>query len=98
MAKIFISYRREDSEWQAHEIYTAIKKRLGNTVEEIFIDIDHIPLGVNFQVHIDAKVAECDVMLALIGRDWFKGSQPGRPANGGWINRTISSGSRSPLR
>jgi len=76
MAKIFISYRRDDSERQAHEIYNAIKKHLGGTIEEIFIDVDSIPLGVNFQEVIDAKVAECDLMLALIGRNWLTITSP----------------------
>jgi thiol-disulfide isomerase/thioredoxin len=76
MAKIFISYRREDSEWPAHEIYTAIRKRLGNPDQDVFIDVDHIPFGVNFKDYIHGVVANCDVLLALIGRGWLDMRDP----------------------
>ena len=76
MAKIFISYRREDSEWPAHEIYNAIRRRVHDPKEDVFIDVDHIPLGVNFKDHINGKVAQCDVLLALIGRGWLNVRDP----------------------
>jgi thiol-disulfide isomerase/thioredoxin len=76
MAKIFISYRREDSEWPAHEIYTAIRRRLADRDEDVFIDVDHIPLGVDFKDYIDGVVAKCDVLLALIGRGWLEARDP----------------------
>jgi thiol-disulfide isomerase/thioredoxin len=76
MAKIFISYRREDSEWPANEIYTAIRKRVGNPDEDVFIDVDHIPFGVNFKNYIHGIVAKCDVLLALIGRGWLDVRDP----------------------
>ena len=76
MAKIFISYRREDSEWPAHEIYTAIRNRLGNPDQDVFIDVDHIPFGVNFKDYIHGVVANCDVLLALIGRGWLDMRDP----------------------
>jgi len=76
MAKIFISYRREDSEWPAHEIYTAISRRLSNPDQDVFIDVDHIPFGVNFKHYIRGVVAECDVMLALVGRGWLDARDP----------------------
>lgn len=76
MAKVFISYRREDSEWQAHEIYTAILRTSGANKADVFIDVDSIPLGVNFKDYIDAKVAEADVLLALIGHHWLDARNP----------------------
>jgi thiol-disulfide isomerase/thioredoxin len=76
MPKIFISYRREDSEWPAHEIYSAIRRRVHNPKEDVFIDVDHIPLGVNFKDHIDGTVAKSDVLLALIGRGWLNARDP----------------------
>ncbi len=71
MPKIFISYRREDSQWPAHTLYNKIRSRSANPDQDVFIDIDNIPLGVNFHQHIGARVGECDILLALIGEDWL---------------------------
>ncbi|MEO0467895.1 MAG: toll/interleukin-1 receptor domain-containing protein, partial [Pseudomonadota bacterium] len=72
MAKIFISYRREDSQYQADRLHTAIKPHVDDPARDIFIDIDNIPLGVNFATYLDGKVAECEVLLALIGPGWLE--------------------------
>jgi hypothetical protein len=37
----------------------------------VFMDVDDIPLGVDFTKYIDEKVGECEVLLAVIGRDWL---------------------------
>lgn len=34
------------------------------------MDVDAIPLGVNFLTVLREEVGECDLLLALIGRDW----------------------------
>jgi formylglycine-generating enzyme required for sulfatase activity/cytochrome c2 len=70
MPKIFISYRREDSQHQADRLHAALRRRVANPRRDIFIDVDNIPVGVDFIQHLDAKVSECDVLLALIGPGW----------------------------
>jgi hypothetical protein len=35
------------------------------------MDVDDIPLGVDFTKYIDEKVGQCEVLLAVIGRDWL---------------------------
>jgi hypothetical protein len=35
------------------------------------MDVDDIPLGVDFSKYIDEKVGKCEVLLAVIGRDWL---------------------------
>jgi hypothetical protein len=67
--KVFISYRRSDSQWPADRIYGALKAVIPPS--DIFLDIDRIPLGTDFRQHIDSRVAECDVFLALIGPNWL---------------------------
>ncbi|MEZ6030777.1 MAG: TIR domain-containing protein [Hyphomonadaceae bacterium] len=79
MQKIFISYRRQDSQYQADRLYEALKKRVRNAKHNIFIDVDHIPAGVDFTQHLDDQVSKCDVLLALIGPEWLTLKDP---ANG----------------
>jgi hypothetical protein len=35
------------------------------------MDVDNVPLGVNFAKLLQDEVARCDVLLALIGRSWL---------------------------
>ena len=65
---MFISYRREDSIGIAGRIRDRLVKEF--TADQVFFDIDTIPLGVDFRTHIDQTVAGCDVMLVLIGHRW----------------------------
>jgi hypothetical protein len=69
MATIFISYRREDSS----EVTGRLRDRLAQSFGDkaVFIDVDNVPLGVNFVEFLDRKVAECELLLAVIGRDWL---------------------------
>jgi hypothetical protein len=38
----------------------------------VFLDIDNVPLGVDFRHHLDSAVARCDILLALIGDSWLE--------------------------
>lgn len=35
-------------------------------------DVDHIPAGADFVAHLNNQVAECDVVLAIIGPNWLR--------------------------
>ena len=63
--RIFISYRREDSEGHTGWLFDTLVSRFGD--EQVFMDIDAIPLGVDFTRVITEAVASCDVMIAVIG-------------------------------
>jgi formylglycine-generating enzyme required for sulfatase activity len=76
MAKIFISYRRDDSQYQADKLHAALKPHVANPRTDIFIDVDNIPLGVDFATHLEGKVGECEVLLALIGDEWLNIRDP----------------------
>jgi hypothetical protein len=67
--KIFLSYRRDDSA----DVTGRINDRLANHFGKpaILRDVDSIPLGVDFRAYIEQLVAECDILLAIIGRDWL---------------------------
>jgi len=70
MPKIFISYRRQDSIETTGRIYDQLAGHFGS--EHVFMDVDTIPPGVDFRKHLHEAVARCDVVLAVIGRDWLK--------------------------
>ncbi len=69
MPKIFISYRRDDSEDVTGRIHDRLKAHFGH--EEVFIDIDTIPFGVDFRQHLQKAVGQCDILLAVIGDRWL---------------------------
>jgi hypothetical protein len=70
MKQIFICYRRDDSAAFAGRIYDRLSQKYGR--EAIFKDVDSIPLGVNFKVHLDSVVKRCDVVLVLVGERWLE--------------------------
>jgi TIR domain len=69
MSGIFISYRREDSAPYAGRLYDRLAGHFG--AAQVFMDVDDIPPGADFTAHIDAKVASCDAMVVVIGKDWL---------------------------
>ena len=72
--KIFISYRRDDSRYQARMIYEAFLRRMPR--ENVFMDIDTIPLGVNFVKVLEGWVEQCEVLLVLMGVGWANSTDP----------------------
>jgi hypothetical protein len=69
MTKVFLCYRREDSGGYAGRIQDQLAQALGSGV--LFMDVDAIPLGANFVKVLHDEVAKCDVLLAVIGRNWI---------------------------
>lgn len=76
MAKIFINYRRDDSQYQADRLCALLEKSLQSPKHNIFIDVDNIPGGVDFVEHLDAAVSQADVLLVLIGKHWLTTIDP----------------------
>jgi TIR domain len=66
---IFISYRREDSAGFAGRIYDQIASQLDR--ERVFFDVDNIDLGADFIRVLSEHVAECDALVAIIGKQWL---------------------------
>lgn len=69
MARIFISYRREDGIAQTGRIYDRLVMRLGET--DVFMDLGKISAGSDFTQVLDDKLAECEVFIAIIGPRWL---------------------------
>jgi TIR domain len=69
MDRIFISYRRDDSAATCGRIYDRLGARFGK--ENVFKDVESIPLGVNFEQYIGDVVSQCAVQLVVIGPTWL---------------------------
>ena len=66
---IFISYRREETAANAGRLYDRLSDRFGE--DRVFMDVDSVAYGVDFTRAVIDAVSGCDVLLALIGRDWL---------------------------
>lgn len=71
MAKVFISYRRADSQHAVDRLYAGLSRLMVEPKRDIFMDVDNIPLGVDFEDHLSSKVAECETLLCVIGPNWL---------------------------
>jgi sulfatase modifying factor 1 len=68
MAKVFLSYRRQDTPGISGRIFDRLRGHFGDGF--VFMDVDSIPPGVDFRKYIAAAVQQCDVVVAVIGRNW----------------------------
>ena len=68
-ARIFISYRREDTAYPAGWLFDRLTVHFRGG--QVFKDVDSIELGDDFVETITRAVGSCDVLLALIGNEWL---------------------------
>ena len=68
--KIFINYRRDDSIGMAGRLHDRLAQTFGR--DNLFMDVDHIPAGVDFVRHLNSQVAACEVVLVVIGSNWLR--------------------------
>ena len=68
MAGIFISYRRDDTSTEAHELFRRLGDAFGR--DKVFIDVETLEPGADFAQVIDEKVGFCDALVAVIGERW----------------------------
>ncbi len=99
MSGIFISYRRDDSAGHAGRLFDLLQARFG--ADHVFMDVDTIKPGQNFSRVIEDRIAQCDVMLVLIGRDWLSCAAPDGTRRldsaEDFVRREISAGLRHSL-
>ncbi|MCE7913343.1 MAG: TIR domain-containing protein [Nitrosomonas sp. PRO4] len=69
MAKIFISYRRDDSADYAGRLYDRLAGHFGR--DQVFMDIDQIEPGEVFDNVIKEKLATVQAAVVLIGKRWL---------------------------
>jgi hypothetical protein len=69
VARIFISYRRDDSAGHAGRLYDRLSEKLGADV--VFMDVDGIEPGADFVETIEQQLSDSIILLAVIGRYWL---------------------------
>lgn len=69
MNEIMISYRREDSADFTGRIYDRLVLAFGK--DAVFKDVDSIPLGVNFNEHLEVVLSRCRALVVVIGQKWL---------------------------
>ncbi len=67
--RIAISYRRADSSGISGRIFDRLAAHYGEGA--VFMDIDHIPFGVDFRSHVHDTLLQTDILLAVIGANWI---------------------------
>jgi hypothetical protein len=65
MSRVFLSYRRSDSQAVAGRIFDRLTLHLSR--DSVFKDVDSIPAGVDFSNHLHQALSDCSAVLVLIG-------------------------------
>jgi hypothetical protein len=97
--KIFLCYRREDTQWPAGRIYDNLASKYGQ--EQVFRDIDSTPSGIRYSALIESRVSQSSVMIVLIGNDWLSAKNPAgqrrldSPKD--WVRREIEAALRHDI-
>jgi hypothetical protein len=68
MAKIFVSYRRTDSEGYAGRICDRLTPKFGS--DGVFMDVDSINPGADFPSVLSKALADSYVLIAVVGQNW----------------------------
>jgi hypothetical protein len=67
--KIFINYRRGDDPGHTGRLFDRLQEAF--PPQQLFLDVDNIAPGLDFVRELSERVAECDVLLAVIGKGWI---------------------------
>jgi hypothetical protein len=73
---VFICYRREETAFAARAIYDRVAQKVGR--ENVFLDVDNIDPGVDWFDALNERVAACDALIAVIGRNWVAADKHNR--------------------
>ena len=72
MTKVFLNYRKADTDFGAHVLDQKLSERFGS--DQVFLASKSIPLGAAWESAMMAAVAESDAVLVIIGRHWLTAS------------------------
>jgi predicted ATPase len=90
---IFISYRRDDSAGHAGHLYADLVAHFG--AGSVFMDTETIEPGADFTVELSREIESCDVLIALIGKQWL---QPRLSEPGDYVRQEIQAALDRKLR
>jgi hypothetical protein len=74
MGSVLINYRRGETAGEARALFKELAATGGG--DAVFMDVDTIALGRDFRQVIRERLESCDLMLALVGRDWIAAEDP----------------------
>lgn len=69
-SKLFLCYRREDTQDSAGRLHDRLVDVYG--LERVFMDIDSVPLGIDFVEHVTEQIGKCSAVIVMIGKQWHK--------------------------
>jgi hypothetical protein len=69
MSDVFISYRRDDSAGETRSIRDRLAAVFSR--QQVFMDVDAIPVGVDFREYLATSIRKCRVVLVVIGPHWL---------------------------
>jgi hypothetical protein len=67
---LFLCYRREDAQDATGRLHDRLVDSYGS--ERVFMDIDSVPLGIDFVDHVSKQISLCSVIIVMIGKQWLK--------------------------
>ncbi len=97
MEDIFICYRRDDTRGDAGRLHDRLAAHFG--AERVFMDVQDIRAGVEFDQALERTLAGCRVLIVMIGTRW-RGSHPGEDrlsAPDDYVRQEIEHGLRRQL-
>lgn len=71
--RLFISYRRSDSQDVTGRLYDSLARRYPG---DVFKDTSGIPIGADFRVEVSTAIERADIVLVVIGPGWLSAAGP----------------------
>lgn len=68
--RIFLSYRRQDSQGETGRLHDQLTSAFGP--DSVFMDVDNVPYGVDYVDYIHDCLSSVAVVIVVIGEKWAK--------------------------
>ncbi len=89
--EIFINYRRSDGCYIAHLLAWHLRAEFEK--EAVFLDVDCIEAGADFERRLSVKLGRAKALVAVIGDKWLEEGPTGKPRlfdDGDYVRREIA--------